>query len=100
MRQTLLAALVLAAAPLGAQQRDSIPPGPALSLSDALSLASRTNTDLQQVQERRRTARVPHVEPLGQRREARDAAAQHHDLPVEQHVLVRAGEAAAPQRVQ
>ncbi|NUQ19563.1 MAG: TolC family protein, partial [Gemmatimonadaceae bacterium] len=65
MRLSLLAALVLAAAPLGAQSRDSVPVGPALSLEDALMLAGRNNPDLQQVQERRRTARAAQYAAYG-----------------------------------
>ncbi|HEX2778303.1 MAG TPA: TolC family protein, partial [Gemmatimonadaceae bacterium] len=66
MRYRLLAALVLAAAPLGAQTRDSTQAGPTLSLNDALALARRNNTDLQQVQERRRTARAAQLAAYGQ----------------------------------
>ncbi|NUO64430.1 MAG: TolC family protein [Gemmatimonadaceae bacterium] len=65
MRLQLLAALLLAAAPLGAQVRDSMQAGPALSLDDALTLARRNNTDLQQVQERRRTARAAQYAAYG-----------------------------------
>lgn len=65
MRLSLLAALALAAAPLGAQARDSVSVGPALSLEDALTLAGRNNPDLQQVQERRRTARAAQYSAYG-----------------------------------
>ena len=65
MRLSLLAALALAAAPLGAQARDSVQAGPALSLDDALTLARRNNPDLQQFQERRRTARAAQYAAYG-----------------------------------
>jgi outer membrane protein len=58
MRLSLLFAIALVAAPLGAQVRDSVTAGPALSLEDALALARRNNPDLQQVLETRRTARA------------------------------------------
>lgn len=58
MRFTLLVSIALVAAPVGAQMRDSITAGPALSLDDALALARRNNPDLQQVLETRRTARA------------------------------------------
>ena len=74
MRHTFVAALLLAAAPLGAQTRDSLPPGPALSLGDALALANRNNTDLQQVQERRRTARAAQYAAYGNLLPSADAS--------------------------
>ena len=74
MRLTLLAALLLAAAPVGAQVRDSTQAGPALSLADALSLAGRNNPDLQQVQERRRTARAAQYAAYGNLLPSADAS--------------------------
>jgi outer membrane protein len=65
MRFPLLFAIVLAAAPVGAQMRDSATAGPALSLDDALALSRRNNPDLQQVLESRRTARASQYAAYG-----------------------------------
>ena len=66
MRLPLLFALLLTAAPLAAQVRDSVTTaGPALSLEDALMLARRNNPDLQQTLESRRTARANQLAAYG-----------------------------------
>ncbi len=74
MRFTLLVAIAFVAAPLGAQIRDSVTAGPALSLDDALALARRNNPDLQQVLESRRTARANQYAAYGALLPSADAA--------------------------
>jgi outer membrane protein len=77
MRQLLLLVLCAVALPLGAQapapSTDSVA-GPALSLDDAQRLARRNNPDLQQVQERRRTARAAQLSAYGNLLPSADAS--------------------------
>jgi len=75
MRLPLLFAIVLAAAPLAAQTRDSVTTaGPALSLDDALRLARNNNPDLQTVLESRRTARATQLAAYGSLLPSMDAS--------------------------
>ena len=76
MRQLLLlaAALSLASLTANAQVRDSLSAGPALSLDDALNLARRANPDLQQIIERRRTARAAQLAAYGNLLPSADAS--------------------------
>ena len=76
MRHVLLVvlALSLGSRTATAQVRDSLTAGPALSLDDALDLARRANPDLQQIIERRRTARAAQLAAYGNLLPSADAS--------------------------